>query len=54
MEKTTRQGALCCVHYAKHYSGDRIKTTETGGACGTYVEEVRTGFWFGDLRKRDY
>jgi hypothetical protein len=25
-----------------------------GGACGTYGGEEHTGFWWGDLRKRDH
>ena len=26
-----------------------------GGACSTYGrEDVRTGFWWGNLKKRDY
>jgi hypothetical protein len=25
-----------------------------GGACGTYGREMRTGFWWGDLREADH
>ena len=35
----------------KYYSGDQIKKNEMGVACG--IREVRTGFWWGDLRERD-
>ena len=36
VEKTTQRGALRSVFLTK-YSGDQIKNSEMGGACGTYV-----------------
>jgi hypothetical protein len=35
------------------FYGDKIEKNEIGGTCGTYGGEVYTGFWFGNLRKRD-
>ena len=41
MEKTTPQGALCSVLLNKYYTGDEIKKSEMGRACGTYEVEER-------------
>jgi hypothetical protein len=38
----------------KYCSGDEIKENKMGGACGTYVGEVYTGFWWGNLKERDH
>jgi hypothetical protein len=33
--------ALCSVLLTKYHSGDEVKKTEMGGACGTYGGEYR-------------
>jgi hypothetical protein len=40
------------VLLTKYYSGDQIRKGEMDGACGS--GEVHTGFWRGNMRKRDY
>jgi hypothetical protein len=39
----------------KYFSGNQIEKNEMGGAYSTYGgKEVRTGFWWGDLREGDH
>jgi len=44
----------CFVTLTKLYSGDKIKENEMGEACGMYGEDIRTGFWWYSLRKRQH
>jgi hypothetical protein len=41
------------VHLTKYYSGDQIEKNDMGGACSTYggMEEVHTGFWWGNMKE---
>jgi len=34
--------------------GEKIEKNEIGGACSTHGGEAYTGFWWGNLRKRDH
>ena len=43
MEKTAKQGALCCAFLTKYNPGDQIKETEMGRACNLHI-----GFWWGN------
>ena len=38
VEKTTQEGALCCVLLNKYYSSDQIKRTAMNTACSMYGE----------------
>jgi hypothetical protein len=39
----------------EYYSGDQTKKNDIGGACRTCGRrgEVRTGFWWGNMKERD-
>ena len=45
---------ICTAHPV--FFGDQIEKNEMGGECSTCGgrEDVRTGFQWGNLRKRDY
>ena len=40
----------------KHFSGNKVKNNDVGGACSTYGTrgEEHVGFWWGNLKARDH
>jgi hypothetical protein len=52
VKKTPYRGALCFVLPTKYYSGDQIKMTEMGKACGMYRRKKTSTQGFGGETER--